>query len=248
MVSGRAVIRSSPGASAPGAAGVTESLKYCSRIRAATGAAESTPKPPRSTVTATTILGLSAGRHGDVPGLVGQREPALGEAALGGPGLAGDVDGEVAEHRVGGAALLHRGPAQAGHDRRLRLLGDLDLALRRRVDLLQGLAGDALDSLGQVRAHHRAAVGDRRVGDRHLQRVGLQVALADGEVDVVARRPLAVGELLAVELVAPGGGRDQPLGLGRQVDPGRLPQAQLAPPSPGSCRRPWRPARSGPSR
>ena len=35
----------------------------------------------------------------------------------------------------------------------------------------------------------RAAVGQRRVGDRELQRRGLQVALADGEVDVVARRP-----------------------------------------------------------
>ena len=32
-------------------------------------------------------------------------------------------------------------------------------------------------------------VGERRVGDRHLQRVGQQVALADREVHVVADAP-----------------------------------------------------------
>ena len=51
----------------------------------------------------------------------------------------------------------------------------------------------------------RAAVGQRRVGDGHLQRRGLQVALADGEVDVVAHRPRAVGELCSCrkQAVAP---------------------------------------------
>ncbi len=61
MVIGRAVIRSSPGARPRGTAGVIGFSKYFSRMRAATGAAESAPKPPRSIVTATTILGSSAG-------------------------------------------------------------------------------------------------------------------------------------------------------------------------------------------
>ena len=77
----------------------------------------------------------------------------------------------------------------------------------------------------------RAAVGDRRVGDRHLQRVGLQVALADREVDVVARRPGPVGELFPVELVAPGGGRQQARRLARQVDPGLSPDPELVRPA-----------------
>src|SRR4051812_40873511 len=43
------------------AVGVIEVWKYRSRILAATGAAVSTPNPPRSIVTATTICGFFAG-------------------------------------------------------------------------------------------------------------------------------------------------------------------------------------------
>ena len=71
------------------------------------------------------------------------------------------------------------------------------------VDLLDRAALRVLDPQADVRADDLAAVGDRRVGDRHLQRVGLQVALADGEVDVVADRPRPVGELALLDADRP---------------------------------------------
>ena len=101
-----------------------------------------------------------------------------------------------------------------------------------------------LDRQPEVRAHHAAAVGDRRVGGRELERRRLEVALADREVDVVARgpRPLdaaagvqrlgrAGGHLglldalgvLGVALVAPLAVGHQALELAGDVDPGRRP-------------------------
>ena len=66
-----------------------------------------------------------------------------------------------------------------------------------------------------------AAVAERRVGDRHLQRVGLQVALADRQLDVVAGRPGPVGVAFREELVAPLFARHQAFALAGQVEPGR---------------------------
>ena len=71
------------------------------------------------------------------------------------------------------------------------------------VEFRQDAAGRVVDLHADVGRDDRAAVGDRRVGDRHLQRVGLQVALAGGELDVVAGRPGPVGFAFLVELVAP---------------------------------------------
>ena len=70
------------------------------------------------------------------------------------------------------------------------------------------------------------------VGDRQLQRAGLQVALADREVDVVADRPGAVGVAVPVELVAPLRGRHQarrprPAGRCRSARRGRASSAQV---------------------
>ena len=68
-----------------------------------------------------------------------------------------------------------------------RVIGEMsNLAPRPGADLLQDLPRDALDVVAQMRAQDRASVAERRIGDRHLQRVGLQVALPDREVDVVA--------------------------------------------------------------
>ncbi len=63
------------------------------------------------------------------------------------------------------------------------------------VQRLHQAAVGFVDLLAQVRRHDRAfaavhvGVGERRVGDRHLQRVGQQVALADRQVHVVADAP-----------------------------------------------------------
>ena len=70
---------------------------------------------------------------------------------------------------------------------------DVDLALRGRLDLLHHPPRGVLRSQADVRGHDGAPVPDRRIGDRHLQRIGLQIALADGEVHVVAVGPGPVG-------------------------------------------------------
>ena len=99
-----------------------------------------------------------------------------------------------------------------------------------------------------MRPHDRATVGDRRVGDGHLQRRGLDVTLADGELNVVANRPrpfvgieavrrallaalLLPLDLLGVLLCAPLPVGNRSRGLTGKVDPGCLVEAQLARPT-----------------
>ena len=88
----------------------------------------------------------------------------------------------------------------------------LQVARRRRLDLLDRLAVHVHDAAADVRGDQGAAVGERGVGARELQRRHLDVALADREVDVVALRPgpvdVGVG-VAAVDAVAPGRRRDQ---------------------------------------
>src|SRR5215207_5868677 len=83
-----------------------------------------------------------------------------------------------------------------------------------------------------MRLGHAATGDDRRVRRGHLQRCRLEVALTDGEVDVVADRPVALvgdeatrafrallaGDLALVDLRPPRAIRDQALDLARQVD------------------------------
>ena len=107
---------------------------------------------------------------------------------------------------------------------------DVEPPLRARGDLLQHPAVRVLDPHADVRRDHAAAVRDRAVGDRHLQRVGLQVTLADGEVDVVARCPGPVGQLLAEEAVSPGRRGHEAADLTGKVDPGRVAEAEAARP------------------
>ena len=103
---------------------------------------------------------------------------------------------------------------------------DVDVAARRRCEFLQHAAGGVVDFHPDVRGHHGAAVGQGRVGDRHLQRVGLQVALAGRQLDVVAGRPGAFGFAFRVEAVAPLLAGQQAFRLLGQVDPGRPPDPE----------------------
>ena len=132
--------------------------------------------------------------------------------AFGGAGLAGDFDREVAEDLVGGPARALRGLVQAFEDRRRGSRGRSGRGAARRVEFLDHAAEGVVDFLADVRGDDRAAVAERRVGERHLQRVGLQVALAGGELDVVAGRPGAsFGFAFGGEFVAPLLGRQQAL-------------------------------------
>ena len=177
------------------------------------------------------------GRHrGDDTGVgIRGQDHVPGLVAVAGPfrraGLAGDRHREAAEDAVGGAAGGLRGLVQAFQDRVAVDAVDVDVATGLRGQFLQHPAGGVLDFHPHVRRHHGAAVGDRRVGDRHLQRVRLQVALPGGQLDVVAGRPGPFGFAFLVELVAPLLARHQAFGLLRQVDPGGTADPQLARPA-----------------
>ena len=119
-----------------------------------------------------------------------------------------------------------RGVVQAFQDRRAVFRVDLDVAARLGVEFLQHPAGRVVDFLADVRGDDGAAVGQGRVGDRHLQRVGLQVALPGRQLDVVAGRPGPFGIAFGGELVAPVLRRQQAFVGARQVDPGRPSDAE----------------------
>src|SRR6185436_13977599 len=176
-----------------------------------------------------------------VPGLVAVAG-ALGRARLA-------VDRErllvpALEH-VGGRAVSRGRGVQALHDRSARPRIHLDPPRGARIDLLELAAVLVLDGDAEVRPHDAAAVLDRPVGDRHLQRRGLEVALADREVHVVADRPrahvgdaaadergqrdvaaLAAAALALADLVAPAAVRHEARALARQVDARRLAQPE----------------------
>src|SRR5205807_6909606 len=114
---------------------------------------------------------------------------------------------------------------------------DVEMPDGRRAQLLEHPARSVLDVEAEVRAEDGAAVRDRRVRRRKLQWGHLDVALADGEVDVVADRPRAARAVLdavrvvlvqlAEEGVAPLGARDETLVLRRQVDARVVAEAEL---------------------
>ena len=165
-----------------------------SRIRRAAGAAASAPKPPCSTVDGDDDRPRLVGHVGDVPGLVGLPR------ALGGAGLAVDrvaSCGQPAKTSADVPPRLARRSAQAVEDRLAVAPGRSSTRARRRRARCCWSSRPPASSTRRPRCGraHLAAVGDRRVGDRHLQRRGLQVALADREVDVVAQRPGRVSEM-----------------------------------------------------
>ena len=104
------------------------------------------------------------------------------------------------------------------------------MALRRRVDLLDDASVRILDVHAHVGPDDVPAVADRRVGDGHLERVGLEIALAHRQVDVVPLAPWAIGLMLLEELVAPGRCRQEALDLAGQVDPRGLADAKFGRP------------------
>src|SRR5919197_727069 len=116
--------------------------------------------------------------HDAVPGLV------LLALPLGGPGLAGHRDGETAHDGIRGTAWLVGGTMQAFEDHVSRLVRDAEVALWRPVDLSDGLALDVHDASADVGPDEVAAVRERGIGPRQLEGRHLNVALADGEVDV----------------------------------------------------------------
>ncbi len=127
-----------------------------------------------------------------VPGLVRVA------GALGGAGLAGDRDREAAED----CRTRSRSPFCAASCSPSRIAARYSgsmgtCAARLGVEFLQHPAGRVVDLQADVGGDDRAAVGERRVGDRHLQRVGLQVALPGGELHVVSRRPGPFGPAFA---------------------------------------------------
>src|SRR4051812_6569228 len=154
-----------------------------------------------------------------------------------------------------GAAGRAGGQVQSVEHRLARLGIELDPARRAGLDALDEAAGRVVDLETEVRARHAAVHGDGRVRDGHLQRRGLDVALADREVDVVAHRPLAhvgdaatlrrggvdrvlraernvllvpAGRLAPGDALAPVPVGDEPRVLARQVDAGPAADAEVA--------------------
>ena len=194
--------------------------KYASRICSAAGAADSAPKPPSSTVTMVTIRGSGYGARTAyqdwsawpgrcavpvLPATSTGKPPKTPYEVPGGPGRPG-------------AALRGSRAAVAG--------AILTWRARLRVEFLQHPAGGVLDFHADVRGDDRAVVAERGVGDRQLQRVGLQVALAGRQLDVVAGRPGPFGVAFGEEFVAPLPARHQAFDLA-----GRC-RARLASPIP----------------
>ena len=140
-----------------------------------------------------------------------------------GSGLAGDRDREAAEDRVGGAAGLLRGVVQAFEDRRAVLRGRSRRGARGAGSISCTTRPAASStSHADVRAHDRAAVGERRVGDRHLQRV--RPAGRPGRPRAgCCRRPTRAGRCgpCCRAGCATAGVGSRPVGLAGQVDPGR---------------------------
>src|SRR5215212_9372268 len=75
---------------------------------------------------------------------------------------------------------------------------DLDPAFALGVHRLERVWGVVDDLVEQARFVDRAAVGDRRGIERHLQGTGWEEALTDRGVDRVAGRPAVVEYLLLV--------------------------------------------------
>ena len=90
-------------------------------------------------------------------------------------------------------------PCRPAHDRVAVAGAEVHAPADRRADLLDQPAAAVLDLQAEVRADDLAVVDDRRVRLGELQRRRLEVALADREVDVVARRPRALDAAALVQ-------------------------------------------------
>src|SRR5579871_628681 len=156
---------------------------------------------------------------------------------LGGARLAGDRDGEVAEHAVRRPERHVRPPVEPLlHDMEVRLVESRDRARRGGGRGRDERLVRVLDVEEDVRLHELAAVRDRRVEARHLQRRHREVSLADRELDRVARLPEAVDlpaariRLARVAVVLPPDRRQKAACLRPDLDRRLPPEAELARP------------------
>ncbi len=129
-------------------------LSSSARIRRVIGAAVSAPKPPASSVTATTYFGFGYGAsatYQDWSGLpVCSAVPVLPATGIGKPSNTGV---EVPP----GAFAAPKRPSRIASRFSFEMLHP---ARRRRVELLERAAGRVLDPQPEPRPQHAAAVGD----------------------------------------------------------------------------------------
>src|SRR5262245_29816336 len=134
--------------------------------------------------------GMVVRRPRRVPGVV----VATG-ARLRRSGLAGDLDREAGEDAGRRSSGGVRGLVQPLLDRP-RLRRELQPTDRLEAEDVPNAVPD--HGLGDVRAHDGAAVHERGVRDRELERAHLERSLADREVDGLALRPRIALDLLEV--------------------------------------------------
>ena len=155
---------------------------------------------------------------------------AVGGRHLGGAGLAVHRRLEVAEDRGRGAVPAWVAPYRPGLDLRQERRGQVQVPLRLGVDPAGrdhlGRAAGLQDRLADVRGDDVAAVFERAVGDRLLQRRDEQVALADGHRDVVAGQPDPLDLLLTRACPARSGRPSTPRSA--RSRPGRRPHPAAA--------------------
>ncbi len=139
---------------------------------------------------------------------------------------------EVLEGAVGGALVVLGHADEALEDWATYGGGQVHVAHHLGTEAGHHLAvrpQDGRDHLGHVA---RAAVGEGGVGVGHLQRRHRRGALAEGHLDVVARVPGGVGEVLralAVQRLTHRRAVDVAGGLVREVDAGGAGEAELGP-------------------
>ena len=213
-------------------------LKYFAKTRAAAGAAAAPPSPPFSITAQTTSFGVVRRAITAPPGLIALERGGVagkGDDLLRGPGLAGDRDREVAEYAGRGAEGVVRALVET-------LLDHLEVgrveALHRswcgRCSRRHDRAVRILDVHEHVGGHELAAVCDRRVEPCHLEGRHGQVALADGEVERVARLPDPIDPPVRVALrepvLQPGDRRYETRRLRAEVAAALRPEAEAARP------------------
>ena len=146
---------------------------------------------------------------------------AAAGARLGGAGLAGDRNREGAEDGGGCARVGSRVEAIADRAD----VVEPHVPARRVAELPDDLAARIEHGLAHVRPDDCAAVRERRVRDRELQRGDRELALADSQVDRVALVPDPRPALLEGPL-QPGRGGDETRRLAWDVEPGWLAGAE----------------------
>ena len=139
-----------------------------------------------------------------IAGLVGFVGP------LRGSGLACHLDRETTKDLVRGSLRSLSGIMKAFHDYLTVRRINRELAFNHRLRFLDDPSGRVLGLEHQLWLEHGAAVAESRVGHRHLERTGLEIALTDRELDVLADHPgVVILRLFLVGLIQPFRGRHE---------------------------------------